>query len=279
MSLTFKKIIKNNTLADIEIESAGVTLFVGEDFEIDAQEYVLWARSKVIAEIAPLIASGDITINNGTNDLSAATGKLYIEYPDRIALNDSSNTEDVVVAASFTGNVTVTSNGDGTASVDIGTSPPTDALGLVHQMVFLENSTAKNEWLQLYGDNLKGSNETPGIVPWKSQLLGITFTNERYGADTDIEIHVSDELDGSSPTTKVYTWALRDCRVARRTTFSPAVIFEAGDKIGVYIKDQGRDPKEVVVTMYFKVIENNNEEVCRDYSGDFSTSGGGTTSS
>jgi hypothetical protein len=66
-----------------------------------------------------------------------------------------------------------------------------------------------------------------------------------------------------------FTWPLRAFRTARKTDFDTDIIFEAGEKIGVYLRDQGVNPDRNVFTMYLQVMENNYEEVKDAYTDEF----------
>jgi hypothetical protein len=148
--------------------------------------------------------------------------------------------------------------------------------GMTHQLAFVKNGSAKNTWLSLYENGIS-SNVSPAIMPWKSKLIGISFTNKKDNADPTIKIYIADEGDGNSPLTKMFEWDLTSARVARKTNFTSDIIFDAGDKIGVFIADEGGDAQDPVVVLYFRVEDDAiNEESTENYSDNFSL--GGTTS-
>lgn len=148
---------------------------------------------------------------------------------------------------------------------------------LSHQLVFSEAGSAKNEWLELYGD-AKYSNQTMGIMPFKSKLVGITFSNKSSKRDTELRIYSTPLGGGISPKTLDYTWTIIDQRVAYKTDFPVDVVFDAGDKIGVYAADIGSDPSNVSVILYFVSIDNTTGEGSEDFSSNYATNTGGGSS-
>lgn len=83
------KIVKNTTIADIEIYETGVTIPASGQLTIDPINYGLWTQG--IAEsiddntqFHQDIDSGDIVINNGEEDLTAFFGKIQLQYIDPI---------------------------------------------------------------------------------------------------------------------------------------------------------------------------------------------------
>lgn len=174
-------------------------------------------------------------------------------------------------------NITFTENNDsGNETLTISASGGSSGLvGCLHQMSFVENYYANNKWLSYYDDSII-SNETHAILPWKSELVGISFTNKQCGVDTDIKIWSVAEGDSCSPQNLDFMWELRNVRIARKTNLSN-VIFDAGDKISIYLKDRGTNPRRVVVKLYFKILEDINEEAYENYCCHLGTGTGGTS--
>lgn len=65
------KVLKNTTLSDIFITDTGVNLLASSSLTLNPTEYALWASS---SDIITHIGSGDIVVNDGTEDLSKALG-------------------------------------------------------------------------------------------------------------------------------------------------------------------------------------------------------------
>jgi len=76
------KIIKNTTGLDIDLDSVGLTIAALSSYNVEIDEYTLWASEPVIAEVSPLITSGDLVVNDGLYDLVAFDGINYLKYPD-----------------------------------------------------------------------------------------------------------------------------------------------------------------------------------------------------
>lgn len=155
---------------------------------------------------------------------------------------------------------------------------PSGMTGQLYQLVFSEEGTARDVWASHYGDGGMESNETPALVPWKSKVVGLTYTNKNNSSDLDIQIYSVAWTDNNSPTNLDFTWDINNARNCRKTTFSTDIIFDAGDKLSVYFDDKGTDAKQVVFIIYLQVLEDNTDDECRTYSGNVSL-GGGTSGS
>jgi hypothetical protein len=175
----------------------------------------------------------------------------------------------------FTGNTSLTIGTSGNVDIDV---IPNTLTMVTHQMTFIEDGTLKDEWLKLYDKGIP-SNQTPGIIPWKSRLVGITFSNKKDNKDVEFKFYVTPEGGGDSPLTNMFVWSLNDVRVARKANFPIDVIFESGDKVAVFAKSTGNDPQDVILTMYFQGVEDADDtDGSENYSGEFKLTGGnGTT--
>lgn len=76
------KIIKNSTASGIPILSLGVEFAASLSVEVDPEDYLLLATDDTIAELTPLINSGDLVINDGIQDLSPEDGINFLKYSD-----------------------------------------------------------------------------------------------------------------------------------------------------------------------------------------------------
>jgi len=141
-----------------------------------------------------------------------------------------------------------------------------DSIGSIFHVTFMNESTTKNKWLEYMEDN--SSDEVPFVVPFNVKLVAITFSNENYNKDTDIRIY-SAEVGSGSSNSLVHTWSIRDARVAGKTVFNPEITFDAGDKIAVYLKDAGSDPKSPMVVLYFEKTNEVTGDFQENFSGDF----------
>ena len=65
------KILINNTTSDIFVSDTGANILASSSYTIPAIDYPLWAQS---SDIIIFVGSGDITVNDGTYNLSKAEG-------------------------------------------------------------------------------------------------------------------------------------------------------------------------------------------------------------
>ena len=261
------KFVKNNT-ASIKTW-VGLPVTPNGYREIETVELESFQKDE---EFLNAVIAGEAIMardDSGTNDIAdTAMGLRFLL--ERLLISGGEEIEGVETI-DFTGLVDVIiDDSDSSASINIGSLGPGSALNTQHQMSFTEKSSAKDEWLSLNSTELKTSNEAPAIMPWRSQLLAITFTNEKNSVDTDVELWKGDEESGNAAT-KMHTWEVRDCRVGRLTAFASPITFEAGDKLAVFVRKQGTYPKDVAITYYFKVLADNNEDIQKTYTGDFNT--------
>lgn len=151
------------------------------------------------------------------------------------------------------------------------TNPDTirdDLIGGLHQMVFVTEGDAKNKWLSFNGDGSNYSNKTSGVIPWKSRLVGITFTNEKYNVDAHIQcFKASEGVNNGWTNNKIFEWRLTDTRSARKTDITTDIILEAGDRLGIFMSDAGGDPKRVAVILYFQIMDDAASTHSDNYSG------------
>ena len=66
-------------------------------------------------------------------------------------------------------------------------------------------------------------------------------------------------------------WELRDFRAARKSNFDSPIIFEAGERVGLYCKDMGVNADNIVVTVYLLIIEQTESEFVDSWTGKFPT--------
>ena len=117
-----EKIVKNTTGLDIELGAVGIPVPANDQYIIEIVDYLLWASEDAIVEITPFINSGDLVINDGTSDLTAAEGIRFLEYADRAYIekdgttvtkvNKVLNFEGFDVTDNGSGKTTITSKGD-----------------------------------------------------------------------------------------------------------------------------------------------------------------------
>lgn len=76
------KILKNTTISDISLDSVGIIIPASSQYNIDKTQYSLFSTDSLISEISSYISSGDIVVNNGTDDLNSINGLNYMRTSD-----------------------------------------------------------------------------------------------------------------------------------------------------------------------------------------------------
>ncbi len=143
----------------------------------------------------------------------------------------------------------------------------------VFQLTFTSEYTAADAWLDSDG---RSTNESPQVIPWGCRLAGMTFTNANNSADTDVVVYKTAEGAAASTAAIATTWQVRNARTARKTNYGPTdVTFVAGDKISIWMDDQGTNPSGITVVMYFMITECAGGEVQDEWTGDIPSPPGG----
>lgn len=106
---------------------------------------------------------------------------------------------------------------------------------------FEKNGWCRNKWLG-FGIG-KPSNVTPYVIPCPMNVTALTFVNNNNSVETDVEVYKNG--------VKIYTWEVRDSRWAWKTQGTRELIFEPGDRIGVFLRDRGTDPRNCIVTLHY----------------------------
>ena len=302
-----KKIIKNTTLVDIIIKPMGLSVPANSFLLVEPSEYRLWMTVDVIASVLPNIVSGDLVVNDGSVDLDSDEGIHYLSHPGfakstRFEINalaagkqftkkntqnaieesfprivkDASPVENTAREIEFTGNgVSITNPSSNKVVIDI-PSVPNSTICSIYQIDYALKGSANNKFLGVIGES-KSSNDAPGVVVWDSDLIGMSFTNYKPGADFDIQVIHVDSGIGAGPNTVLHTWSLTNVRVGRRNDLSIPVNY--GDKMAIYIKDTGKNPHSVRVSLFFKITNVTPTVTTEDFSGNISATGGGGSSS
>lgn len=149
-----------------------------------------------------------------------------------------------------------------------------DMVGGLYQFNFVDESgSTANKWVSYCGDGGNYSNKSPAIIPWKSRLVGMTFTNERNNIDVRLDVYTDKNADSYGYANhRALSWLLQNTRSARNTNITEDIILEAGEKVAVFAMDYGDNPKRTVITLYFQIMEDNNDDVSENSQGYIHTS-------
>lgn len=110
-------------------------------------------------------------------------------------------------------------------------------------LAFEKSGYCRNRWLG-FGSS-KSSNSIPYIAAHRMVITAITFSNATNSVETDIEIYRNG--------LKIHTWEVRNKRWAWKAQGLHTVTFDPGDKVGVYLRDKGTDPRHVIVTLHYTI--------------------------
>lgn len=221
------KLLKNqkNPPNKITIKSAGISIPAIGQYTIQPQEYALWTTQDIVNELTPYIDSGDIVVNDGVRDLTAAEGIRYIEKVETV--DAQWNNVDIVkspIQLNFQGDVSVADGGGGKATILIGQSGTPS--GKLIDFFFVASGNTADKWLGV-GNGSTASNLIPYILPWSANLVSLTFTNQDNNVDIDVLIYKNGIL--------LYTWDIRNKRTAWKTNASLGS-FSQGDRLSCFLK-------------------------------------------
>jgi hypothetical protein len=240
------KVLKNQSSpsVDIEVSEAGVTISGGQAYTIDPINYLYWSTPEAIAELTPFINSGDIVVNDGTNDLSASEGLRFLEYADRptVTLNGSKIT-DFAKIIDMQGDVNVLDAGDGESTIIIGETG--SAVGKLYTIEAFSLGNTFNKWLNVEHPS-NSSDTVPFVMPGSGRCIAMTYINENDSSEIDIEVYKNGTL--------VYTWPIRNKRYAYNVLNAGLFNISQGDRISIFAKRAtGTDPKDLSLNISFTI--------------------------
>jgi len=246
----FKKIIKNTTGADIEIREAGRLIPALGQIEVDPIRYLYWSTPETITELTPLLNAGDIVINDGTNDLTAAEALRFLEYPDRVTIKDSgTKVAGIVKTINIAGGLSAVDDGDGQVTLQTGGGA---IEGRTFQVLFFSNGNTANKWL-FHLPTSDATDQLPYYNWWNVEVFGISFSNKNANINCDIEFYIN----GTNNPAKIYTLQVRDSKFAHQTTLTSLFTADIGDLISCYIRKVGNStPSSVEVDMGLRIRDN-----------------------
>lgn len=167
-------ILKNTTGSDIYIVGRQLVASGQDDFSKE-----LSAIMQTDPLLLPAVDSGDIVVNDGTNDLSAIIGRKFIEKTLlRIDIEENSVTTSTdVTTFNFLGQVGVVDAGSGVVDIDIapGLSNLTGLVGdqitggdtvLSENMMFVTDTTRGNKILSTEAFNFTYANNSVNNDDW-----------------------------------------------------------------------------------------------------------------
>jgi len=201
------------------------------------------------------LTSGDAAMSrDGINDLGAADSLIFLDYYaeafDQRFRNNSER-----------GNLFVSVN------VQEAIEELRDSfVGKGFQTTFVGNGTVINEWMKSEDANILSS-QAPDVFKFNAKCVGIDWTNRNQNADPIIIICISNAGNGRNMD-RFYKWELTNVRVAMKTG-SNGFTVNAGDKMGIYVRDGGGNSSDAILTMDFLVQDGTTQEIIENYNNDF----------
>jgi hypothetical protein len=230
-----KKILKNNTVSDIDIIDISTTLPLSGQITIEPGSYYLLAESiDIDGNLATKIRSGDIIVNDGENDLTVANGFNleraidYLKHPDTAFnvrfLSDNERT-----------------NGFASKNVQEAIEESRNSVIGKHQdFEFTSTGVTFNKWLNV-GHPSVSSDEVPYTVAWDGEAIGMTYSNKNPDTDIDIEFYIDEVL--------TYTWEIRNKKHAYKVLESGIFSLDQGEMLSAFAKKvttgTGTNPADV----------------------------------
>jgi hypothetical protein len=250
---SLKKIIKNlsSPPVDIEILETGVTILTSTTHTIDPVSYLHWAKPEAITEITPYLNSGDLVVNDGTQDLTASEAIRFLEYADRLYIEELGvNKAKTAKIINFDGDVAVTEDGTGKVTVTVGTGGVVK--GKLYDFSFNNVGKTSNKWLE-FASSSAPSNENPLVTPYDSDMIALTYSNTKDDSGVDVEVYRNGVL--------FFTWQIRGKRTAWKTDINNTSVSQ-GDRVSVFFKKVGgqTDPTTPIIDLYFSVTSHNEAE-------------------
>jgi hypothetical protein len=257
------KILKNTTLSIIELNVLGLQIPASSQITIQTQDYSILGSSDSVTELTTYINSGDIVVNDGTDDLSISEGLAYVKLAE------------IAKSIRFDNSTNGFSSSEVQSAIE---ESKTSVVGSMFHMLFENNGTSTNIWLN-YGANPASSNSVFAVMPFDCKLVACSFTNAASSVDLNIQVNIANQGSGNT-VNRTIIFKVKNDRVA---TFSfpnsnnSNLLLNQGDKVGVYINDKGDNPNDPVVTLYFKVLEEVDQNTEENFSTNLSTTLAGTT--
>ena len=169
------KILKNTTLSDIELDFLGVTVPASGQLTIDPEDYLDLGTDDSTNEIDPFITSGDIVVNDGTNDLGITAGQNFIRFPDNAPNIRYDNTISGLISTDVKNAIDELA---GTVTVDEFAFFPIWA----EENAGLGNN--QREWS--FGNGATG--DIGIVLPVDAQLYAVSYNADNAGTNTEIAV-------------------------------------------------------------------------------------------
>lgn len=120
-------------------------------------------------------------------------------------------------------------------------------VGSINQSQFFGQGSVSNKWLAL-GASSKTSDKVPYVVTHDRDITGFTFSNDSNSFSTILEVY----KNGISPGDMIFTTTITNKLTISKTNITRIPISH-GDRISVFLKNNGANPSDPVVTINYEV--------------------------
>jgi len=181
------KILKNTTLSDITLDSVGIVVPASSQYNIDKIQYSLFSTDSAILELTTYINSGDIVVNNGTDDLDSTNGLNYMRMSDHAKniLFDDSTSLNTMVGVNLQDVI------NDISTPDVSSKPTYNINGELDYIEFFKSATQttinrRGKATITYDVNLDPATETwelydvDGTTVLKTVIVTYTFVNSIF---------------------------------------------------------------------------------------------------
>jgi len=169
------KILKNTTLSDIELDFLGVTVPASGQLTIDPEDYLDLGTDDSTNEIDPFITSGDIVVNDGTNDLGITAGQNFIRFPDNAPNIRYDNTISGLISTDVKNAIDELA---GTVTVDEFAFFP----------IWAEENAALGNNLREWSFGNGAQGDIGIVLPVDAQLYAVSYNADNAGTNTEIAV-------------------------------------------------------------------------------------------
>lgn len=239
--------LKNLTGSDVNLVDIGeIIVPASSTLFIDPIDYLKWARSE---DIVTAFTDSNLSLLEDGIEIFGQDAVRIITRLFNLKLSESTvlagqSVNELNLIGDYTVNIS-----DGIATINF--APNTNAgKGSLLQPFFLGEGIITQDRTLTYSDtDLNPSDEVFYLVPFDCKLIGVTYSNNRYDSDCNIEVYRSLRNNDDNKTLE-YTFEARDARLALKSNIINGPSFFAGDKITVDLTVQGSRPDDVVTGLY-----------------------------
>lgn len=249
--------LKNLTASDISLEDIGeIIVPASSTLFIDPIDYLKWARSEDVVDA--LTDRSLSLLEDGVEvfgqDAVRMLTKLFNLKLSQSTILAGQPISELNLIGDYTVNIS-----NGVATINF--APETnEGKGSLLQPVFLGEGIINQDRFLTYTDtDLNHSDIIFYVVPYDCKLVGGSYSNYKEDSDCNIEVYKSLKNEYDNKTLE-YTFEVRDARLFLKTDITDGPVFNAGDKISVYLTRQGAKPDDVAMNLYLLITNRNGYE-------------------